>query len=603
MGKQILYDIANSDIFTQECPNAIHGALKGTVIGRNSDGDIVPDQRLGNGTYDWLNAYFKNIYVGNVLMTETALRAPASAILDGRKRGLSNQSNFLLPTTGLNAVIRSSTAPLIYKASGEFIKIQADIPVTGLTAAPSTNNTVKLNTTVAGERATMIYGEINGGPGSLPSIPVTLMGSSVSARIGSYQAFDINGELMIAFIFSTSALRYSLRGFFFDSNENPIKREVLNSIADLFILHNLAWVFLDKDGSTVEVIYDQPAYSGIAPLSPSSGDYWWDWFNQIWMRYNGASWIDSEKVLVGWLAISDTACVGARSVDFFKLDEIDTTMRLEKIDDTALKSIQQSSFTKIGNTFLNPVVSDFRWNEADNFAPATDTDTTSFSMEDLYFLYLDDEGRPYISDLQPYYQAFHSYPYHPFNPWRCIGLIWNDTSVIDSVDNFANGLSEQIPSINAEHYGTITNNGQGVGVLDWIAYNPHASFQNDYKGSHIEWVASQEEYRIMTSGFYSIFISMVVYNSNDPSGEFSISNIDYQANLVGFTSMGRMYAQNGVSSSPPPINRQYHDYHSIYVTHKFLHPYNIFGYRMSYSAPWSTFPIMRGISFNVQKRT
>jgi hypothetical protein len=46
----------------------------------------------------------------------------------------------------------------------------------------------------------------------------------------------------------------------------------------------------------------------------------------------------------------------------------------------------------------------------------------------MYYLYISDEGETIISDISPYFRAELRGEYHPHNPWRCVGLAFNDGS-------------------------------------------------------------------------------------------------------------------------------------------------------------------------------
>jgi len=145
-------------------------------------------------------------------------------LVSGRVLTTSAQPAFLVPNGAARTVkVDGTPTNFIYYVNGIEYTISTDVTLTGLTAAPSSNNTCLVNeaTATADEYWTKYTGE----DGS--QIVVDAMGTEITALVGKFAAFKLAGastEYFIAYVESTTTLTKARRGYFFDSTDAPIPR-------------------------------------------------------------------------------------------------------------------------------------------------------------------------------------------------------------------------------------------------------------------------------------------------------------------------------------------------------------------------------------------
>jgi hypothetical protein len=201
-------------------------------------------------------------------------------LVSGRVLTTSAQSAFLVPN-GAARTVKVDGAPtvLIYYIDGIEYSIITDTTLTGLTAAPSSQNTCLVNDPLAtgAQDWTKHKGE-NG-----TEIIVDTMGTEITGLVGKYAAFKLAGaatEYFIAYVTSITSLQKASRGFFFDSTDAPIPRTTYTN-NDTITLMKLTWVFAKTD-LTLTATYNPPIWSDDEPSSPALGDYWFDMSTNIW---------------------------------------------------------------------------------------------------------------------------------------------------------------------------------------------------------------------------------------------------------------------------------------------------------------------------------
>lgn len=343
-------------------------------------------------------------------------------LVSGKVRSTSEQPIFLNAHGAARTVtLKGASTNFLYYVDGTQYTISADVTLTPLTAAPSSNNTCLINDTNASDQFwTKFQGE-NG-----TDIPVDTMGTEISALIGKYAAFSLNNgsdtEYFIAKVASATSLVNVRRGFFFDSSDNP-KVRVVYSNNDTITLLKLTWIFAKSDG-TLTATYTNPTYSETEPSSPSNGDYWYDLENTKWMKYDVSAFVAADATLVGVCCQDTSNTIGARSFEFFKSFTADNTVELYY--DTAAQLISRNQGSQINVWGTNHKVDQnhFTW------SMTTDLDSgVTEGASTYYYFYITEDGDTVISDIRPYdrREDLLGY-YHPHQSWRCVGSAYNDGS-------------------------------------------------------------------------------------------------------------------------------------------------------------------------------
>jgi len=403
--------------------NQFFTALSGDFLPRNSSTGALEDNvnKLGRLAFRWKEAHITDLFLGGSLFDPDAIGADTKfAINSGATRTDSGQPDFLRASgSGATATILATATELQITANNTSVTVTTDIALSSLTLAPSSNNTAAVDDTLlAGGGDTKFTGEDFGDP-----ITIDAVGTEISNRIGEYICLKTpTGEFMLAFVEDATTLNRVFRGFFFDSSGDPVVRGVLSNNDTLTIM-SLGWVFLDNNGTTVDISYTSPVYSGVEPSGAVLDDYWFDLKNRLWKRHNGTSFVQVDRMLLGLLVLDTTNCVASRSFDFTKSyeDFIDLELELESV--TEVKTQKGYSRVSVYGQTQELYAGAFIWDIT------TDLESgVSEAASTKYYIYVTEEGIPVISDERPYdrrseLKGF----YHPYHTWRRVGTIFNDS--------------------------------------------------------------------------------------------------------------------------------------------------------------------------------
>lgn len=398
------------------------------MVGRNSSGVPTSGQNLGTVAIPWGTLRCNSAVIGGDSVDTALITAPPNRVVSGKTRTTSNQPAFITPNgAALSLIIDATPTVLTLDVNGADVSVSADITISSLTAAPAANNTCLVNDTdAADQHDTRLWGE----PEHRKELTVDTMGSEISALVGKYAAFMIdNGsvtEYFLAYVKSTTALTQIKRGYFYDSSLNP-KNRIVFSNNDTITLLKLGWIFVENNGTTADVTYTNPVWSFTSPGSPATGDYWYDLDNQVWKRYDGASFQIISRTLVGVFANSTTACVGARCVDFYAKYDAKNELALSKFSTEIVKGTKPNQKVNVAGRDMDFGNSLATWNITTDLATAADMYDATEQASRMYYLYLTDQGDTVISDISPYFRGDLCGEYHPHNPWRCVGLAFNDS--------------------------------------------------------------------------------------------------------------------------------------------------------------------------------
>ncbi len=400
-------------------------ALVNDVVPRNNAGSPEDEAgRLGTPTYQWDEIYVKNNLYINGLPVGTSSGGVDLSFLDsrnyvvsGRVRGVDDLTPiYLLPSTSTNECTISATSTnLEVVIDGVATQFTSDVIITGLTSAPSSNNTCLVNDAdLSGQAFTAAIREI----------PVDTIGTEISSLNGKVAGFSIGStEYFLAVVDTTNNyLLIDRRGSFITGAATVADRKTISNNNTITLMRT-AWVFAENTGTTGAVTYTNPYVSGTAPTSPATGDYWYDLANSKWKVWSGSAWNDANRVLIGVALINSSGvCVATRCVDFRKAFNNRNSFVLRKFDNATL--VSDSTYNEIsiyGNFFniTNPII----WSMATDLEPPlTEQANTN------YYFYITNQGKPVISDLIPEWREDLQGAYHPYKTWRFIAQCNNDGS-------------------------------------------------------------------------------------------------------------------------------------------------------------------------------
>ena len=530
MATNTLVNRSSGQTITEDFFNDFNSALQGDVVGRNASGVPEAGQSLGTAAFPWGTARIDGLVVGGNSIDVSAVSAPPYRIQSGKTRATSNQPAFIEPNGASNEfTISAASDSLTYDVNASTVTLSSDIVVGSLSVAPSTNNTCLVDMAEAIDQAeSRQFGELDG---EQKTITVDAMGSEITALIGTVQAFSLNDgandEYFIARVKSATELTECFRGFFYDSSSLPVNRLAFAD-NDTITLLRLGYIFLDSDAVTADVTYTEPSYSFSAPSSPGTGDYWYDLGNNLWKRYDGATFNTVTRTFIGWCVMDDTNCLGARCVDFDARYKPNIGMPVDKETSEIVSAKKLQCMVDVAGNEIQ-FVSKPSWNITNDLAPNVDMYDATEQADRFYFLYITDEGQEIISDIEPYRRDDLKGWYHPHNPWRMVGSFYNDAS---SDIQFATNDFESDRNGSKIHGYYISTSGQSVpyNVTTVLEFDETRSESNDsfVSGSGTSFVLTAP-----ASGVYQVSGSWDV-----PSGVASGANRVFLNDALTIDSQG-----------------------------------------------------------------
>lgn len=369
----------------------------------------------------WYDAPDISLSEANSLLNQVS-GIPDNRIVSGAVQGSGDNQPIFLVANGSAATVRlaGGTTSFVYRINGTEYQVSTNVDKTGLSTAPSTNNTCLVNDSAAADQNyTKYVGEES------DSIPVDTMGTEITALVGKFAAFKLdNGtasEYLFAYVKSSTELSQVRRGFFFSSANASIPRVVYTN-NDTITLMRLTWVFVNTAGG-IEITYNNPTWSRNQPGSPNVGDFWFDLENSTWKKYDGAVWNSANALLIGICIQDTTNCVAARSFDFFDFYKGLNTIDVVTKDNTSVQGLNVGGQVSVaGNDYkfdYGVPIWDITADLESGFTEAASTE---------YYLYVTDLGGVKISPERPYNRADLAGFYHPYHPWRCVGVAFNNGS-------------------------------------------------------------------------------------------------------------------------------------------------------------------------------
>ena len=407
--------IKSSDFLT------VISAMQAAFVGRNTSGVPASGQSLGTSLYPWGNVHTDTLTVDGSVIDLSGIVSPANRIVSGKTRTTSGQPLFIDPDGTTNAFTLEGLATnLVLSIDSDTVTVSTDIDETGLTLAPSSNNTCTINdTTFNDQYNSKYYGEIDA---EQTTITIDAAESEITSRVGQMIALKTDtSEIMWGWLKSTTEFVSVKRGYFLDKDGAPIVRETLIDNEVLTLLET-GWIFVENDGTTLDVSYLTPVYSFTEPAT-TTGQYWYDMTNQTWKRYSGAAFVQINRVPVGLCVMDTTDCIAARAFDFYQDYKDVNSIDLEVFSDEVIRS---KSVDNIINVYGTKIQIPYSMITFDNTA---DMETGSVAKDFLYYLYMSTDGERFISVERPYNRIGDlKGKYHPYNNWRYIGAALTDAT-------------------------------------------------------------------------------------------------------------------------------------------------------------------------------
>lgn len=384
-------------------------------------------QILGS-TY-WYDPVVVSLTEANTLLNQVS-GLPANRIVSCVARSAtSNQAAFLVPSGSTNNITLDGTPTnFIYRVDGTQYTIATDAVATGLTLAPSSNNTALINDADAVDQAeTRYWGEWE----VRKTLIIDTVGTEISNLVGKYAAFSLyNGtdtEYFVAYVKSATELTNIYRGYFFNSSGTPVKRVVFSN-NDVITLMKLTNVFALTTGALF-ANYTNIAYAATAPSSPASDDVWFDTVNKTYKKFTGGSFVALNGIHVGYCIQTTTATVGARSLQPYATYVPDAMVKLVVDSNTVIRTDDNNSYINVAGNVFNPLNSKLTWDITANLAGSEDMYNATEQASTFYYVYTKDTGHPILSDIEPYYLPQQFGWYHPHNStWRAVGIAFNNGS-------------------------------------------------------------------------------------------------------------------------------------------------------------------------------
>lgn len=369
-------------------------------------------------------------------------------IVSGRVLTTSAQPAHLVPNGAAKTVkVDGTPTAFVYYIDGIEYSIITDVTLTGLTAAPSSNNTCLIDDSIAADQYSTKYAGEDGS-----AITVDNMGSEISALVGKFAAFKLdNGsstEYFTAYVRSTTSLTKARRGYFFDSSDTPIPR-ITFANNDTITLMKLTWIFAKTD-LTLTATYNNPVWSDDEPSSPALGDYWFDLSENTWKVYGVGSYSAANATLIGICLQDATNTVAARSFEPFKAFEDLNSIELFAESNSQVKSRQPGGQISVWGSVVKNDQNIHTWDMTTDLESGVTESSSTY-----YYFYLTETGDKCISDKKPHdrREDLQGY-YHPSQSWRCVGWAFNNgSSNLEQVESYYHARESQvIRSVTAADY-------------------------------------------------------------------------------------------------------------------------------------------------------
>ena len=413
MGENTLATRSNTTI-TADWFNDIKTALDVDHVPRNASG-VATDQAgsLGTSALTWLNAYVQNLFVGGNQIDTSDLVKRADRIISG-KATANGYPDFLEEAgaaAGLTATLEATATDFVASINSTSVTVTSDTDFTGLTAAPSSNNTCQVDDGDLSDQAeTKVLGELDGAV-----LPIKTIGSEISSLDGTIGAFLKGSEVFLAEIDTTNTqLKPIYRGWAKTDRETLANNDTLT-------LLKVNTLMLKNDGIAKVASVSYPATVTTSPASSSAG------LNYIEREanrhaYDTGAVIDYDYMVVGWAVCDDTDCLYVQEYDFDLIWDDSKTLDY-KVKDSTTVTIRRNSQISINGQSIE------FFENVDLTQAANMDGGESIAADTIFYIYVDETGAGVFSSVTPRpFDPFKRGLYHPQKYFRAVGIVYTDGS-------------------------------------------------------------------------------------------------------------------------------------------------------------------------------
>lgn len=393
--------------------NQYHQAIREDLVPRNASGaPTTAGGDLGTATYKWKDIQFSGQLIQAGSTIDLASLTTENHLIQSGAEDTSGYPIFLedasATTTGR---IAATTTDLVMVMNGVSLTLDVDTDITGLTAAPSTNNTCAVNDTslVDGDESKYL-----GEDGQV--LTIDTIGTEISSLDGTVQCFQKGSEYFLAYVDTTNNQLFPfMRGVARTDRETLADNDTLT-------LMKANYVFIEDDGLTTHKTVLHPTFESADPGSPTSNQWVFNTTSKRWRRYSG-SWSSMSAHWLGFFIVDSTQVVAAHANDFDVKWKDDLAGSLHIVDTETVR-VQTKKISVAGIEFFPQ---DFGVN-IDITVSGDRESGVSEAADTLYYIYADKTLNYVYSDKAPRFPDRRLGMYHPSEYWRCIGWAYNDGS-------------------------------------------------------------------------------------------------------------------------------------------------------------------------------
>ena len=419
--------------------NDITSALLEEVVGRDSTGVAAQGQSLGTTAVPWGEGHFNSLVVNGEAIDFSTLSAENNRVISGETRSTSIAPYFIRVNArgsgNRTFRVEASRTNLVVSINGTEVTVSSDITSQNVTLAPTANNTCNINNSAIGASRNQNTAIIGQSDSAINHIGIDNVGTEITSRVG--QEVAMRGpfsEIFICRVENSTTLSNCLRGYFYDDDGENTIDDLAND--NRLTLLSLGWVFLDRDGSTLDISYTSPVTSFTAPSGPATGDYWYSLEHNNWRRYNGTTWVIINRILIGQVVADNNTVLAARCVDFSNEYNSLSGIKLRRMSPTIIEGTLDTECISVYGNTLRFRYGKIQWNTIG------DSVETSTARGEQSYLYITEHGRPRHTTVAPHYRRDLQGYYHQLESWRCVGVFFyrtsNDVSVVTELESNRN---------------------------------------------------------------------------------------------------------------------------------------------------------------------
>lgn len=414
-----------------------------SAIGTSFNSGTTPINRISSGRVDANNQSMALQASGTTATVKLlASSTPMNYYIDGNYKNLTSDVTSATlstaPTTGNTATLgftsvgNTTSGSNVVANTGSMDGIAIGQPISGsgipggttvsaINTNPAFNSlTLSANATATATGVTLTFSPT--ATASDTEIPIISAGSAIAALVGQVAVFKQGTEYFLAYVRSSTKLSLCMRGIFFNSSDSNLAGASMAAGATITLM-KAVWIFVNASGG-ISLTYNPPKYAKTSPVSPSIGDYWFNFTDFKWYTYSG-TWNAASATLVGMAVCDSSHCVASRTFEYYKPFARTNSLSLELLDTANIQSSNDGGVVSVmGSVFTSKIGSRFTWNSPNNLDGGG-----SISSSTTYYAYVKDTGDVVLSTVPPLDRQYDMLGfYHPSKPWRAVGGFTTDSS-------------------------------------------------------------------------------------------------------------------------------------------------------------------------------